>query len=63
MKKDQRVLVARLHDAGFATKTTTKQHLLVLRDGRVVACFAGTPSDKRSWQNSLAPLRRLGFVA
>lgn len=63
MKKDQRALIRRLHDAGYTTKTTKKDHLLVLLNGRVITCFAGTPSDKRSWLNSLAPLRRLGFTA
>jgi hypothetical protein len=63
VKKDQRELMTRLHDAGYTTKTTTKQHLLVFREGRVVTCFAGTPSDRRAWRNSLAPLRRLGFTA
>jgi hypothetical protein len=63
VKKEQRVLVKRLHEAGYTTRTTAKQHLLVLMDGRVVTCFAGTPSDRRSWQNSIAPLRRLGFTA
>ena len=62
MKKDQRVLVKQLHAAGFETRTTSKDHLLVLRAGRVVACFSGTPSDHRSWKNSMAPLRRLGFT-
>lgn len=60
--KTHRKLVKKLHNSGFTTKRTTKQHLLVLHDGRVVTCFAGTPSD-RDWRNSMAPLRRLGFTA
>jgi len=63
VRKEQKELVRRLQDAGFETRTTRSQHLLVLRDGRVVTCFAGTPSDHRSVRNSLAPLRRLGFHA
>lgn len=63
MQKDTRVLVKKLQAAGFETRTTAKQHLLVLRQGRVVTCFAGTPSDCRSWKNSMAPLRRVGFTA
>jgi hypothetical protein len=62
MQKDKRVLVKRLQAAGFETRTTTKQHLLVLLQGQVITCFAGTPSDHRSWKNSMAPLRRLGFT-
>ena len=63
MRKEQKELVRRLHDAGFNTRLTRSQHLLVLRDGLVVTCFAGTPSDVRSVRNSMAPLRRLGFHA
>lgn len=63
MQKDKRVLVKRLQAAGFETRTTTKQHLLVLLHGQVITCFAGTPSDHRSWKNSMAPLRHLGFDA
>lgn len=63
MRKEQRRLVTKLHAAGFDTRRTSKNHLLVLCDGQVVTCFAGTPSDYRSWRNSLAPLRRLGFTA
>lgn len=62
MLKDKRVLVKRLQAAGFQTRTTSKQHLLVLRQCQVITCFAGTPSDHRSWKNSMAPLRRLGFT-
>lgn len=62
MKKTHRELTKRLHGAGYTTKYTTKRHLLVLLDGQVVTCFAGTPSDYRSWRNSMAPLRRLGFT-
>jgi len=62
-KKDRRVLAKRLNKAGYDTRLTTKGHLLVLQQGQIVTCFAGTPSDHRSWKNSLAPLRRLGFVA
>ncbi|KJF19397.1 hypothetical protein [Rhodococcus sp. AD45] len=62
MKKNHRELMKGLHKAGFMTKYTTKRHLLVLLDGQVITCFAGTPSDHRSWRNSMAPLRRLGFA-
>lgn len=63
MQKNKRTLVKRLHEAGFETRTTSRQHLLVLLQGQVITCFAGTPSDYRSWKNSMAPLRRLGFTA
>jgi hypothetical protein len=63
MQKERRDLAKRLRAAGFETRMTSRQHMLVLLKGRVVTCFAGTPSDHRSWKNSMAPLRRLGFTA
>lgn len=63
MQKERRILIRRLHAAGYETRVTSKQHLLVILEGRIVTCFAGTPSDPRSWRNSMAPLRRLGFSA
>lgn len=62
MSNSLRKLVRDLHESGYQVKRTTKGHLLVLRDGRVVTCFAGTPSDRRSWNNSMAPLKRQNFV-
>lgn len=62
MDKDLRKIVQALEAQGFEVVTTTKGHLKVLREGRVVAVFAGTPSDRRSWKNSLARARRAGFI-
>lgn len=61
MRKEQKELVRRLQASGFSTRITSSQHLLVMRDGKAVTCFASTPSDHRSMRNSMAPLRRLGF--
>ncbi|UOG23827.1 hypothetical protein MTX80_23205 (plasmid) [Gordonia amicalis] len=61
--KRTRKLAADLEAAGFTTRVTSKQHLLVMLNGQTVTCFAGTPSDHRSWRNSMAPLKRLGFNA
>lgn len=61
MNKDLRKIVKALHGQGFSTRTTTKGHLMVTRDGKVVAVFSGTPSDVRAWKNSLADCRRAGF--
>lgn len=61
MDKDLRKIAQALEDQGFEVVTTTKGHLKVLRDGRVVAVFAGTPSDRRSLRNSLARAKRAGF--
>lgn len=63
MHKERRDLAKRLPAAGFETRMTSRQHMLVLLRGRVITCFAGTPSDHRCWKNSMAPLRRLGFTA
>lgn len=60
-KKDRRRLEKKLVEAGFTVRLTSRGHLLVKRGSTVITCFAGTPSDPRSWNNSLAPLRRIGF--
>lgn len=61
MDKDMRKVVKALEDQGFEVTTTRRGHLMVSRDGRVVAVFAGTASDWRSFRNSLAAARRAGF--
>lgn len=62
LKKDRRQLERKLFSAGFTTRVTSKGHLLVLQGSAVITCFGGSPSDHRSWMNSLAPLRRAGFT-
>lgn len=61
MDKDLRKIVKALEAQGFEVVTTAKGHLMVSRDGEVVAVLAGTASDWRSLRNGLAPLRRAGF--
>jgi len=61
MNKDLRKIAKALEDQGFEVVVTTKGHLKVLSGGRVVAVFAGTPSDRRSWKNALSDARRAGF--
>ncbi len=61
MDKDMRKIVKALEDQGFEVATTRRGHLVVTRDGRVVAVFSGTASDWRSLRNSLADARRAGF--
>ncbi len=60
--KDLKTLLRALDDQGFSVRRSGKGHLLVQRGGRTVATLAGTPSDWRSHRNSLAALRRAGFV-
>lgn len=47
---------------GFASRWSSRRHLIVTLHGQTVAVFAGTPSDFRSHRNGLARLRRAGFV-
>jgi len=61
MEKDLRDIVKGLEAQGFEVRTTSKQHLVVTRDGELIATFSGTASDWRSIRNTLAPLKRAGF--
>ncbi len=61
MDKELRAIVKALEAQGFAVKMTKRQHIVVTRDGELIATFSGTPSDWRSIRNALAPLRRAGF--
>lgn len=61
MDKDLRKIVRALEDQGFEVTVTKRQHVVVSRDGQVIATFSGTASDWRSIRNGLAPLRRAGF--
>ncbi|WP_345476838.1 type II toxin-antitoxin system HicA family toxin [Nesterenkonia rhizosphaerae] len=57
-----RKLIKALEDAGYEVVYTKKGHPVVLdQEGRRVTTFSGTPSDRRSWLNQLAPLKRRGF--
>jgi predicted RNA binding protein YcfA (HicA-like mRNA interferase family) len=62
MHKDLRKMVKALEAQGFETQTTKQGHVQVRKDGLVVTVFGGTPSDHRSWLNSLARARRAGFI-
>lgn len=61
MNKELRKLSKALEDQGFETQTTERGHLRVFLDGVWISTFAGTPSDRRAFRNSLAPLKRVGF--
>ncbi|MCW2700580.1 MAG: Uncharacterized protein JWQ45_2115 [Blastococcus sp.] len=61
IRKDIRKLWKELTNQGFTVRATRRGHLLVQREGVVVAGLAGTPSDYRSLKNSIAQLRRAGF--
>lgn len=61
MDKELRKVVKALEEQGFEVVPTKSGHYLVLKDGRRVTTMSGTPSDRRSFANALAPLRRAGF--
>ena len=61
MDKDMRKNIRALEDQGFEVAVTTRQHIVVTRDGQMIATFSGTASDWRSIRNGLAPLKRAGF--
>ena len=63
MNKDMKKIIAQVEAQGGSVRITSKGHILFRdRDGRAVATAAGTPSDPRSWKNTLAALRRGGFT-
>lgn len=61
-RKDLRQLVHSLQLEGFEVRWTSRGHLVVGRVGRVVTVFSGSPSDWRSFHNSMADLRRAGYA-
>lgn len=61
MKKEMQKLERELVRQGFETSWSKKRHLRVYLDGVWLTTFGGTPSDHRSWRNSMAPLKRAGF--
>jgi len=62
MSKDLRKVVKALEAQGFTVEQSRNGHYKVRNaEGVLVCTIAGTPSDGRSWKNSLAALRRAGF--
>lgn len=61
MHKDLKKIVEALIAQGFDVDETRRGHVRVYLDGIWVTTFAGTPSDYRSWRNSLAAAKRAGF--
>lgn len=63
MDKDLKKLLEAAEAQGYEVRWHPKTgHPLVYREGRKITTFAGSPSDYRSFLNSLAPLKRDGFV-
>lgn len=61
LHKDLKAIKKQAEDQGFTTRVTSKGHLRVFKDGVPVTTFSGTPSDGRSWKNSMAAMKRAGF--
>lgn len=63
MSKDLRKVIKALEAQGFSVEKTRNGHYKVRNaQGELVCTMAGTPSDGRSFLNSLAALRRAGFT-
>jgi len=61
MDKDTRTILRAVREQGFTLRITGKGHAFITKDGRPVATFSGTPSDRRDLANSIAALRRAGL--
>lgn len=61
MHKELKDIVKELHKQGFETWVRKNGHVAVYKNGDYVATFGGTPSDFRSWKNSLGKCQRNGF--
>lgn len=62
MHKDLKKIRKALEAQGFTTSVNNLGHLEVRKDGERVTTFSGTPSDTRSWKNSISHARRHGFT-
>lgn len=62
MHKDLKKIVKDAEAQGFTWEPCSNNHIM-FRDaaGATVALFASTPSDPRSWKNSMGALKRAGF--
>ncbi|WIC89453.1 HicA-like toxin [Microbacterium phage BAjuniper] len=61
MNKDLKKLIRKVEDQGCEVRVSTKGHVLFDKDGQRVAVTGSTPSDKRSFRNLTADLRRAGY--
>ena len=65
VNKDVRQVLRRVAAAGLVVRQTRRGHTLVYAPtdlARPIATFAGTPSDHRSLRNSIADLKRHGYL-
>jgi len=62
MADDVQILIRKLKEQGFTVAQAKNSHYKVYKDGRLVGTLPATPGDWRSLRNSIAVLRRNGFV-
>lgn len=63
MSKEREKLLKELLRQGFTYTRTSKQHYMVRSsEGTLITTLSGTASDHRALRNSIAQLRRAGFV-
>lgn len=63
MDKDLKRLLKEVEAQGFTVKFSKRGYPMVYKaNGDFVAKLAQTPSDRRSWRNGIAALRRGGLV-
>lgn len=62
MDKDLTKILKAITKAGYTVVINQRGHPeIYTQDGEKVTTFSGTPSDRRSLLNALAPLKRRGF--
>jgi hypothetical protein len=62
-KKDFSALVKEAEGQGWRVQRTKKGHWRLLApDGVGIVIAAGTPSDRRGFDNTVASMRRYGFI-
>lgn len=62
MNKDMKKLIKQAEAQGFEALILKSGHVTFLLGGVRVATFGGTTSDHRGWKNSMAYMKRAGFV-
>ena len=62
MDKEMRKIAKALEQQGFDVKITKRGHLMVTRDGVLIATFSGNAKDWRSMRNGLSYVKRAGFI-
>lgn len=62
MNKDMKALIKAAEDQGFEALVLKSGHVVFLLGGVRITTFSGTPSDQRAWKNSMAYMKRAGFL-